>query len=53
MRLSKLCQELETMGLAGTLDGAAEKVTQAVTTFDQLKTILLIEQQKLHPLINL
>jgi HPt (histidine-containing phosphotransfer) domain-containing protein len=45
--LSKLCQELETMGRSGVLVEAAEKVTEAIATYDQLESILMAEQQKL------
>jgi PAS domain S-box-containing protein len=40
MTLSNLCRELEGMGKAGTLDGAAEKVTQAEAEYEQVKAAL-------------
>jgi CheY-like chemotaxis protein len=49
--LSKLCQELETMGRSGVLVEAAEKVTEAIATYDQLESILMAEQQKLETII--
>lgn len=38
--LSNLCQELEAPGRAGTLAGAAKKVAQAETEYEQVKTAL-------------
>jgi PAS domain S-box-containing protein len=38
--LAELCQELETMGKAGTLDGAAELVTQVEKEYEQARVEL-------------
>jgi HPt (histidine-containing phosphotransfer) domain-containing protein len=40
MALSNLCRELEGMGKAGTLDGAAELVAQAAVEYEQVKAAL-------------
>jgi HPt (histidine-containing phosphotransfer) domain-containing protein len=38
--LAELCQELETMGKAGTLDGAAELVAQVEHEYEQVRAAL-------------
>ena len=40
--LSGLCLELETMGKAGTLAGAAEKLAQAEVEYDRVRAVLEI-----------
>jgi len=40
MTLSNLCRELEGLGRAGKLDGAAEKVTQAEAEYERVKAVL-------------
>lgn len=40
MTLSSLCKQLEAMGKAGTLEGAAEMVTQAEAEYEQVKAAL-------------
>ncbi|HID64148.1 MAG TPA: response regulator, partial [Anaerolineae bacterium] len=40
MTLSALCRELETMGRAGTLEGAAEKVAQVEAEYERVKAAL-------------
>jgi signal transduction histidine kinase/DNA-binding response OmpR family regulator len=40
MGLSTLCQELEGMGRAGTLEGAAEKVAQVEAEYERVKDVL-------------
>jgi PAS domain S-box-containing protein len=40
MTLSALCQELEVMGRAGTLEGAAEKVAQVQAEYERVKAEL-------------
>jgi HPt (histidine-containing phosphotransfer) domain-containing protein len=40
MTLSNLCRELEGLGKAGRLDGAAEKVTQAEAEYERVKAAL-------------
>jgi HPt (histidine-containing phosphotransfer) domain-containing protein len=38
--LAELCQEMELMGKAGTLDGAAELVSQAEDEYEQVRVAL-------------
>jgi HPt (histidine-containing phosphotransfer) domain-containing protein len=40
MVLSGMCKELETMGRAGTVEGAAEKVTQVEAEYEKVKADL-------------
>lgn len=42
--LSSVCRELEGMGKAGTLDGAAELVAQAEAEYEQVKTALEVSR---------
>ena len=48
IELSGLCQELETRGGKGLLDGTAEIVTQLKTEYDQVQTALLQRRQYIH-----
>ena len=44
--LSNVCSELEVMGKAGTLTGAAQKVAQAEAEYEQVKVALETMQGK-------